>query len=129
MKKPEKDPIFNELMSKSKLEMPFPDFEDNVMIQIHKQEVYKNALMRNIKISWICFIAGTVFGFILSFLLPQFQPSLFGLNPDNAVLIFQLLFSLFVLFSLEILIRYTRKLSVGELLNINFSGYYTNKNH
>lgn len=116
MKEPEEDILFTELMSKSRLEMPFPDFEDTVMAQIKKQELYKEVYSGNIKLSWICFLAGTVFGIILSVLLPQLQISLFGIGPDTIKFVFQLFFSLFILFGLDLLIRYTRKISISELI-------------
>lgn len=115
MKEQHDEIFFKDVMSKSKLELPFPDFEDTVMMEIKTQELYRETYSTNIKLSWICFIAGTVFGIFLSILLPQFQLSLFGISPDNMLLGFQLLFSLFVLFSLESLIRYTHKIGINDL--------------
>ncbi len=117
MKKQNEDAFFKHIMSKSKLELPFPDFEGTVMKQIKKHQFYNERYSRNIKMSWLCSIAGIVLGIILLVLLPRFQTLLFGIRHETIKIIFQLVFSLFVLFSLDLLIRYTRKISIHELLN------------
>lgn len=128
MKEQHEEMFFKDLMSKSKLELPFPEFEDTVMMKIETEELYRETYATNIKMSWICFIAGTVFGVILSVLLPQFQVSLFGMGPDSIMLGFQFLLALFVLFGLDLLIQHTRKISFRDLFKNNFRAFQTIEN-
>lgn len=123
MKEQYEEKFFKEIMSKSNLELPFPDFEDTVMMEIRTQELSREVFSTNIKRSWICFIAGIIFGIILSVMLPQFELSLFGRSSDSLLLVFQLFFTLFVLFSLESLIRNTRKVGMKSLFKNKFSTF------
>ncbi|MEX2347511.1 MAG: hypothetical protein WD604_17940 [Balneolaceae bacterium] len=123
MKEKYEEDFFKDIMSKSKLELPFPDFEDTVMMEIKTQELSREIYSTNIKRSWACFIAGTIFGIILSAMLPQFQLSLFGKSSDSLLLVFQFIFTLFVLFSLESLIRNTRKIGMNNLFNNKLSTF------
>lgn len=115
----DKDPQFKELMSKSKLNMPFPDFEDDVIMQIKKQEKNKQSLSRNLKVSWLSFFAGIILGIILTVQLFQLRIEGLGVNSEIIELIFQLVFSIFVIFSLDFLLRNSGKISPKELFNIN----------
>lgn len=115
MKEQHEEKFFKDVMSKSKLELPFPGFDDRVMAKIKTQELHRETYATNIRMSWICFIAGTVFGIILMALMPKFQLSLFWISPNSISFVFQLLFSLFVLFGLDLLIRQTRRISFSDL--------------
>jgi len=112
-----KDPQFKELMSKSKLEMPFPDFEDEVILQIKKQEEHKQSLSQHLKVSWLSFFAGTILGVVLTVQLFQLRVEGLGMSSTVIELIFQLIFSLFVILSFDFLIRFSRKKSPKELFN------------
>lgn len=113
-----KDPQFKELMSKSKFEMPFPDFEDEVILQIKKQEEHKQSLSRHLKVSWLSFFAGTILGIVLTVQLFQLRVEGLGMSSTVIELMFQLVFSLFVLLSFDFFIRFSRKISPKELFNI-----------
>lgn len=121
MKKKSEEEFFKDIMSKSKLNLPFPDFEDEVMLQIKSQELTSEISSKNIKRSWLVFVSGIIFGILLSVQLQHLDISLFGISPDNMLLVFQLLFTLFVLFSLDSLIQYTRKLGVSNLFGKIYS--------
>lgn len=123
MKEQYEEDFFKDIMSKSNLELPFPDFEDAVMMEIKTQELSRDFYSINIKRSWTCFVAGTILGIILSVMLPQFQLSLFGRSSDSLLLVFQMLFTLFVLFSLESLIRNTRKVGMNNLFKNKLSTF------
>ncbi|MEX0646419.1 MAG: hypothetical protein WEA56_07335 [Balneolaceae bacterium] len=121
MKEQYEEDFFKDIMAKSNLKLPFSDFEEAVMMEIKTQDLSRDFYSINIKRSWICFIAGTILGIILSVMLPQFQLSLFGRSSDSLLLVFQLLFTLFVLFSLESLIRNTRKVGMNTLFKNKLS--------
>lgn len=108
MKSHNEDHYFKNIISKSNLELPFPDFEETLMMEINKLEVTREAYTASVKKSWVSFITGAIFGVILSLLLPQILPSFYGISADSLVLAFQFMISLFVLISLDSLIRNTR---------------------
>lgn len=121
--KPTEEDFFQNLISQSKLTVPNSDFENKVMMEIKTQELSRDFYLINIKRSWIFFIAGTILGIILSVMLPQLQLSLFGRSSDSLQLVFQLLFTLFVLFSLDSLIRNTRKVGMNNLFKNKLSTF------
>ncbi|MFI1771242.1 FUSC family protein [Thalassobellus citreus] len=84
--------FFKEIMSKSKLEMPFSDFENITMHKIEGKE-HKVNTYRETKNSLIGFVAGTVFGIVISFLLLYIKEPIFGYNPQIVALIFQITFT------------------------------------
>lgn len=84
--------FFNELMSKSKLEFPFPDFEDNVMRIVASNQKKQNIIQRDLRLSWIFFLLGSSFGIAISILLPKFLEPVFGLSIDNFTIPFQIVF-------------------------------------
>ncbi len=57
------------LISKSKLEIPFSDFEERVMQSIKKEVDNQKVINRNIRLSWLFFTLGTAFGLLLSVIL------------------------------------------------------------
>ena len=53
------------ILSKSRKEMPFNDFEDELMIEIYKERDRKRSVLINIKLSWMFFIIGMISGIAL----------------------------------------------------------------
>lgn len=64
-----------EILSKGRKEIPFPDFEDEIMVEIHKEHERKRSILRNIKLSWFFFIIGMVSGITLTSILPIINES------------------------------------------------------
>ena len=56
------DKYFRELLSDSSREMPFGDFEDDLMTEIHMEHEKRSSFLKNIKISWIFFFLGMLSG-------------------------------------------------------------------
>lgn len=56
------DRFFRELLSDNRREMPFSDFEEELMAEIHLEHEKKNSIQRNIKLSWLFFILGMLSG-------------------------------------------------------------------
>ena len=115
-----KDPQLEELMSHSHVKMPFSNFEDEVIQQIIKQEEYESSLKRDIRLSWVSFITGIILGIVLTLQVLQVRIELFGLDQNNIELISYLIFSLFVIFSLDLLIQFSRKIGLKELFSFKF---------
>ena len=101
--------FFHAMMSKSKLELPFPDFEDNVMFQIEKENSFRHSVSKDVKLSWIFFIAGSVFGIVISLILPRFQFLIFGMEPQKLAIFFQMIFVIILFTQLETLMKFIKK--------------------
>jgi len=104
------DTFFREIMSKSRLELPFSDFEDNVMLQIECQ----NAVSKELKLSWIFFILGSVFGIILSIFIAQLREPIFGIQPINLTLFFAIIFASTLFTQIDTLIKFSRRINSKE---------------
>ncbi len=104
----QEDQYFREIMSKSRLEMPFPDIEDRVMMQIENRTV-KQGYSKEIKLAWIFFIAGSVFGMIISWILPTMQQKIFGIDPKNIAICFQIVFVVLLFTQIETLLELVKK--------------------
>jgi hypothetical protein len=109
----ETDPIeenfIKEIMFKSKLELPFSDFEDNVMIQIEENILHQPAFSKDIKLSWIFFIVGSVFGIAISLILPMLHKSVLGIQPSTLALGFQIVFTILLLTQMDVLLKLIKK--------------------
>jgi hypothetical protein len=101
--------FFREIMSKSKLSVPFSDFEDNVMILIDKKLSKKSSISRDFKLSWIFFIVGTTFGTILSIILPKLQMSVLGIPLDKLTIPYLTVFSFLLVIQLDNLINFYKR--------------------
>lgn len=69
---------FKELLSDSKLNMPFADFEDSVMQSVYKEEESRQGILKNIRLSWVFFTIGTLFGIIATISIPYIQHPIFN---------------------------------------------------
>jgi hypothetical protein len=93
-----KNDAFSDLMKKSKLEMPFSDFEDVVMQQIEESNIKKSEISKQLKLSRFFFILGSLFGILISLVLSNIEEPIFNINPNVIALIFQVIFvTLFLL--------------------------------
>ena len=99
------DNFFKEIMSESKLELPFLDFEDNVMFKIENKILHQSSFSKESKLSWFFFIAGSVFGIVISLTLPQMHKSILGFQPDKFVIIFQVVFALLFFIQIDMLTK------------------------
>lgn len=105
----EEENFYKAMMSQSKVELPFPDFEDNVMMQIEKEKSFQRSVSKDVKFSWISFITGSVFGIVISLLLPHLKVSIFGIQPEKLAISFQIVFTLLLFTQLETLIKFIKK--------------------
>lgn len=96
------DKNLKDILSHSKLELPFSDFENRMLRRIEEFEKKKKEAERNKFFSHVCFMLGIVFGSILTYLMSQNldQGEVSFLTKENYSFITQLLYvCLIVLFA------------------------------
>lgn len=109
MKNNNSEQTLHEIMSKSRLDVPNPDFEDKIMGLIEKKISKKVSISRDIKLSWVFFVLGTTFGTIVAILLPKIQQPVLGLDGDNLVVTFLIIFSFMLLSQIDSLIDFYKR--------------------
>lgn len=93
--------ILSELMQKSRLEMPFSDFEETVMLRIEKLSFQEETVLRDRKLSFIFFMLGTCLGLILNFILQNLRYRFLNIPSETILLVFQAGFVLLFLIQLD----------------------------
>ncbi|MBK3519815.1 hypothetical protein [Carboxylicivirga marina] len=73
-----KDTRLKSLLQESRLEMPFSDFENKMMTRVKTELHGKRVISKNLKLSWLFFLFGSIFGLVLSVSLPMIQVNLGG---------------------------------------------------
>jgi len=101
--------FFRELMPKSKLDVPFPDFDDRLMLLVQKKELQKASISRDVKLSWIFFILGSVFGIIISVILPRLHLSEQGIPLEKFTVPFLIVFSYLLVTQLNSFLDFFKK--------------------
>jgi hypothetical protein len=104
------DIFYKEIMAKSRLDPPFSDFEDNVMNQIENEILHHNIYSKEIKLSWVFFIAGSVFGIIISLILPKLQEPIMGIQPVNLAIFFQIVFTSLLFTQIDTLMKLSKSM-------------------
>ena len=106
------DKILKEILAKASSEMPFPDFEDELMSKINELEVEEKAVQegyrRGVAFSWVFFVVGIISGVVLTQLIPQLEIPLPGVDSGVVLMVFQVGFILFILLHFEKLMTMTR---------------------
>ena len=103
------DIYFRKLIAKSKLNVPFSDFDEKVMFKINKSLSKKTTLSKDLKLAWIFFILGSVFGIFVSVIIPTIQKPVFGIHLDRLSTLFQIGFTLLVTTQLNNLLSFYKK--------------------
>jgi hypothetical protein len=106
-----KKSAFSELMEKSRLEMPFSDFEENTMNRIKTEAKYKRIIFSNAKVSMIFFLLGIGAGLVLNIFLSKSRGNFLGIPTEKVLMPFQLLFVIVILTQLENIYRLWVRLS------------------
>lgn len=65
------DKNFKDILSHSKLELPFSDFDYRMMQRIEEYELKKKVAEKNKLFSHICFLLGILLGTVLNYLMSQ----------------------------------------------------------
>ncbi|TDO23963.1 hypothetical protein [Pedobacter duraquae] len=97
--------FFQSMMAKSRVDMPYSDFEDRMMLRIHKEITFKKSLLKDLNLSILFFILGTGLGLLISTMLDVSGKTVAGISGPNMLIFFQLLFVAFVLMQSEKLIK------------------------
>jgi hypothetical protein len=114
------DTYFKEIMSNSRLDVPFLDFDNKVMGLIEKRLSKKVSITRDIKLSWLFFILGSIFGIIVSIMLPKLQDSMIGIPIEKITIIFLIVFSYIIMTQLDNFIDfYKRKRINNKMLKMS----------
>jgi hypothetical protein len=111
MNSEKEEKLIGELMVKSATEMPFTDFEEKLMNQIHTETNTTRSFLKNVKRSWFFFIVGTLFGLFLSISFGQLNGTIFGFSVQRLIILAQVIFVILLLTQLDKLIELTRKRS------------------
>jgi hypothetical protein len=98
---------FKELMELSKLEIQFPDFEEQVMESVRKEEAYKKSIWRNIRWSWFFFLCGLMLGLVLTNVLAEFEAQYFGENSKLGLYAIEIFIVIILSFQFDNLVRIT----------------------
>jgi hypothetical protein len=101
------DKDFKKIMEFSKLEIHFPNFEEEVMESIRKKEAEEKSFWRNIRWSWFIFLAGLILGIITTSLLSDFGLQYFGESSKLVLLVVEILIVLVFGLQFDNLIRLT----------------------
>ncbi len=59
------------LLKDSKVEMPFADFESKLMNRLSSERKGQQSVVKSIRLSWVFFTLGSLFGIFLNILIPQ----------------------------------------------------------
>jgi hypothetical protein len=105
--------FIQELMGKSRMKMPFTDFEEQLMQKIHKEAITSRSSGKEIKLSWFFFVVGTLFGLMLNFIVMEMNKTILGLPLQRLMLISQALFIIFLVFQFDKLIA-LKKNAIGH---------------
>lgn len=103
----EKD--FKNMMQQSKLEIQFPDFDEQVMEKVHKKEASRRSVWRNLKISWLFLLIGALLGIFATQFLADIQIPFLGKSSKLILLFVEIFVVLVVASQFDTLFRFTLK--------------------
>lgn len=98
---------FKKWMQESKLEIQFPDFDDNVMEAIREKQRSEKLIWKNIRWSWFFFFIGLVLGPVVTKLFASFDLKIFGDKSNIAILGFEIIVIFILASQFDKLIRVT----------------------
>lgn len=115
LKQIDEDHLFRKLMAKSRLEIPYSGFEDEIMSEIEQiglqKEAVKQGYRRGLRLAGIFFLIGLICGIILTSMIPKLGIAVPGINSSVTLLVFQMIFAATILLLLEKLYLHWKKLS------------------
>lgn len=109
----EKD--FKNMMQQSKLEIQFPDFEEQVMAKINAKEASRKSVWKNLKMSWLFLFIGAFLGVFLTQFLADIQIPFLGKNSNIVLLVGEILMVVVIASQFDNLFRFTLKKRKSDL--------------
>jgi hypothetical protein len=100
-----KDQSFSEMMKKSRLAMPFSDFEERTIARIHRENILKGSTSKYKKLALLFFIMGTGFGFATTYFLSLPKTSIVGIPSDTILLVCRLSYVFLILTQLNSILK------------------------
>jgi hypothetical protein len=110
----EEEKLLRELMSKSEVKMPFPDFEDKLMERINREAQRSRSFLRDLKLSWFFFLVGTVLGIMITLFLTTLREPIYGIPPQRLLFIAESIFVVLLLTQLDKMIDLTKRKRVND---------------
>ena len=95
------DKLFAQIIQKSRLKVPFSDFEERTMFLINQETLVESSLSKYKKLAALFFILGTGFGFVLTYFLSLPQKTIIGISSNSILVICRALYVLLVLTQLN----------------------------
>jgi TRAP-type C4-dicarboxylate transport system permease small subunit len=74
----------------------------------------QSSFTKDLKLSWIFFIAGSVFGIVISLILPQMHKPFLGIPSDKLAIFFQITFVSILLTQIDILTKLFKRQSLVD---------------
>lgn len=105
----EQDKNLRRLMSESRVEIPFANFEDRLMGKIKAEAKAKQSILKNVRLSWLFFTIGSLFGIGATILIPMIEKSIWGLDFKYLQMPVFLVLAFIIIWQFEALIKYTSK--------------------
>ncbi|TFF33983.1 hypothetical protein [Mucilaginibacter psychrotolerans] len=100
-----KDQSFSEMMKKSKLAMPFSDFEERTIALIYKENALKSSTSKYKRLAILFFIMGTGLGFTVTYFLSLPKASIAGIPSDTILLVCRVSYILLILTQLNAILK------------------------
>jgi hypothetical protein len=109
------DRELRQLIQKSKLQMPFSDFEARLMDRIRTEASKDKYIATNIRLSWLFFGLGSMFGLLCATMLVNSDAVILGLNVSKLTIPFYIIGGVVFFLQVEQLLKFTLKNRKGNL--------------
>lgn len=93
------------MIRQSKVEMPFSDFESRLMGRIVAEKSWRKSFVKNMRLSWLFFTIGSLFGIMATVLFPYFERRFFGFDLKLIQMPVLLVISFIILWQLDAMIK------------------------
>ena len=101
------DDQLRKMISESRIEMPFKNFEKDLMVLIKAENQRRRYIQGNIKLSWFFFGFGLVSGILITIFLSRMEELILGIDPELVVILIVFCLSAIFLLLVEKLVKFT----------------------
>ena len=99
------DDKLRRMISESRFEMPFEDFEKDIMSRINYENQRRNSVISNLRLSWFFFGLGIVSGILITIFLSRMEDLILGMDPEMVVIPLILCLCMIFLLLMEKLVK------------------------